>query len=230
MKEVVKELKILGTKERAEAAKWFFKTGKGEYGYGDLFFGVTVPEQRKIAKKYKDISLEEVKKLLYHKVHECRLTGLLILVHKYKDGKEKDEIVSFYLDNLKQVNNWDLVDSTAPYILGDYLLGKDKKVLYRLASSKNLWERRVSIVTTLGFVNNNELEDALKLSKILLKDKHDLIHKAVGWVLREVGKKDVKKLEEFLKTNYDEIPRTTLRYAIERFEETKRKKYLKKKF
>ena len=230
MKEVVKELKSLGTEKRAQAAKWFFKTGKGEYGYGDLFFGVSVPDQRKVAKKYKEISLKEVKQLLYHKVHECRLTGLLILVNKYKEGKDKEKIVEFYLENLKQANNWDLVDSSAPYILGDYLLDKDKKVLYELADSKNLWEKRVSIVATLGFVNKSELEDALTLSKILLKDKHDLIHKAVGWVLREVGKKDIKKLEQFLKRNYDEIPRTTLRYSIERFEETIRKKYLKKEF
>ncbi|MFZ2522573.1 MAG: DNA alkylation repair protein [Minisyncoccia bacterium] len=234
---VIKDLKKLATKKKAKASAWFFKTGKGQYGYGDIFFGVTVPEQRRVAKKYEDLPLPEIQKLLKSKVHECRLTALLILVEQYKKTSqdEKNKIVKFYLKNTKGVNNWDLVDSSSPYILGDYLLKSylearlpSREVLYRLAKSKNLWERRIAIVSTIALIRVGQFEDTLKISEILLSDKHDLIHKAVGWMLREVGKKSQPTLEKFLKKNIKLLPRTTLRYATERFSEKKRRRYLKK--
>ena len=227
MEGIKQDLKQLGTPERARASLWFFKTGKGEYGEGDVFLGVTVPEQRKVAKKYKDLSLNNLQILLNSKTHEHRLTALFILVGQYKRSKDKKNIVDFYLKNTKNVNNWDLVDSSAHYILGDYLLNKDKYILYKLAKSDNLWEKRISVISTFAFIRNNQFDDSLKISEILLHDKHDLIHKAVGWMLREIGKKDQEVEEEFLRKHYKEMPRTMLRYAIEKFEENKRKYYLK---
>ncbi len=233
---VIKDLKKIATKKKAEASAWFFKTGKGEYGHGDIFLGVTVPEQRSLARKYSDLPLLEIKKLLESKYHECRLTALLILVNKYEkvDEDEKQKIVKFYLSHTKNVNNWDLVDSSAPYILGDYLLSShleaelpSRRILYKLAKSKNLWERRIAIISTMAFIKVGQFDDTLKISEILLSDKHDLIHKAVGWMLREVGKKSQHALEKFLKKHKKLLPRTTLRYAIERFPEKLRKDYLK---
>lgn len=232
---VVKELKNIASPKKAKASSWFFKTGKGEYGEGDIFYGVTVPEQRQIAKKYKNLPIDEIQKLLNDKVHECRLTGLFILVNQYEKGgnkkleKKREEVAKFYLKNSKKVNNWDLVDSSASYILGDYLLDKKREILYKLAKSKNLWERRIAIISTAKFISKNQFEDTLKISKILLKDSHDLIHKAVGWMLREVGKKSEKTLVSFLNKYAKVMPRTALRYAIERFPEKKRKYYLNKK-
>lgn len=222
------ELKVHGSNRRAESSAWFFKTGKGQYGYGDVFFGVTVPEQRAVAKRYLNLPLSEIQKLLNDKVHECRLTGLFILVDQYKksDSKGKERIYKFYLKNSKKINNWDLVDSSAPYITGDYLLSKKRDILYKLAKSSNLWEKRISIISTLAFINKSQFVDTLEISKVLLKDKHDLIHKAVGWMLREVGKKSEKSLRSFLEKNIKIMPRTTLRYAIEKYSEAKRKKYL----
>lgn len=227
MKKLKKELKQYSNPEKAKVLRGFFKTGKGEYGEGDIFLGLTVPQQRVIAKSASDrILLDGIKKLLNSKIHDERMVGLLILVDKYKKG-DKKIIYEFYLSNTQRINNWDLVDLSAPKIIGNYLLKKkDRKILYKLAKSKNLWERRISIVSTFAFIREGEFVDTLKISKILLKDKHDLIHKAVGWMLREVGKRDRNILEKFLKENYNELSRTTLRYAIEKFEKKERKKWL----
>lgn len=223
------ELKKCANPEKAKILSGFFKTGKGHYGEGDLFLGIPVPEQRKIAKKYSDITLKELHGLLSSPIHEHRLVALLILIIKYRksDGKGKQEIFGFYLEHTKYINNWDLVDLSAGYILGEYLGDKDRSTLYKLAKSDNLWERRIAVMSTFAFIRNNRFEDTLRISEMLLNDPHDLIHKAVGWMLREIGKRDMKTEEEFLKKHYQKIPRTMLRYAIERFEEGKRISYLK---
>lgn len=230
LNQIKEDLQKSGNPEKAEILSRFFKTGKGEYGEGDIFLGITVPDQRKVAKQYIDLSLENIQKLLSSKIHEHRLTSLLILVEKYQKANEinKKKIVDFYLKNTKNINNWDLVDLTSAKILGDYLFERDKSILYKLAKSDNLWERRISIIATFHFIRNNEFEDTLKISEILLNDYHDLIHKAVGWMLREVGKKNQDVEESFLKKYYKKMPRTMLRYAIERFDEKKRKFYLRK--
>ena len=224
-----KDIKKTANKKRAKVLQRFFKTGKGEYGEGDLFLGITVPQTRKIAKKYIDLDILSIESLLNSKIHEERLLALLILVENYKKSNDerKYQILDFYLKNTMKINNWDLVDLTADKILGDYLIDKPKDILYSLANSQNLWEKRIAIISTLHFIKNNQFEDSLNISKILLKDTHDLINKAVGWMLREIGKRDLKILEKFLKQNYQEMPRTTLRYAIEKFPEEKRKLYLK---
>ena len=225
---LLKELQELANEEQSIILQRFFKTGKGEYGEGDIFLGIKVPVQRQVAKKYTGLSLPKIQELLKSKVHEHRLTGLIILSNKYKESKEEDKanIFDFYLKNTKNINNWDLVDVTAPNIVGHFLFDKKKNVLYDLARSNDLWERRIAIVSTFNFIRQEEFEDTLALSEILLEDKHDLSHKAVGWMLREVGKKDEAVLEEFLKQHYKVMPRTMLRYAIERFDEDKRKMYL----
>ncbi len=222
------ELQKLKNPEKAKVYLRFFKTGKGEYGEGDTFLGVTVPEQRKIAKKYINLSFEELQELLSSNIHEYRSGSLFILIDKYRKSDEtrKKEIFDFYLKNTTNINNWDLVDISAPHIIGDYLLNKNRKILYKLANSKNLWEKRISIISTFAFIRNNEFEDTLNISKILLNDNHDLIHKAVGWMLREVGKKDQKIEENFLEKYHKTMPRTMLRYSIEKFDENKRKYYL----
>jgi len=228
LNQIKQELLNLQNPEKAKIHQRFFKTGKGEYGEGDKFLGITVPEQRKIAKEYPNLNLKEIQQLLSSNIHEHRLTSLFILINKYKDTKNKEEIFNFYLKNTKNINNWDLVDTSAGAILGDYLFEKDKSLLYKLAKSDNLWERRIAIIATFRFIKNNKFEDTIKISEILLNDKHDLIHKAVGWMLREIGKRDQKTEEDFLKKYYKKMPRTMLRYAIERFEENKRKFYLTK--
>ena len=229
--EIKKELQKLSNPKQAELLQRFFKTGRGEYGEGDIFLGIKVPEQRKVAKRHPNLSLREIQELLLSKVHEHRLTSLFILIDKYKksDEKGKKEIFNFYLKNTRNINNWDLIDLSAPKIVGNYLLDKPRKILYKLAKSKNLWERRISILSTAAFIVNEEYRDTLKISGILLNDKHDLIHKGVGWMLREVGKRvSQEKEEEFLKKHYKKMPRTMLRYAIERFSESKRKVYMRK--
>lgn len=228
LKQLQKELHRLSNPLKAKILQRFFKTGKGEYGEGDIFLGITVPEQRRIAVKYRDLRLESLQKLLQSKIHEERLVALLILVEQYKktDAENKKQIFDFYLQNTKYINNWDLVDLSAEKIMGDFLLGKDKSIIYRLVKSKNIWERRIAIMTTFQFIKNNQLEHTLRVCKILLKDKHDLIQKAAGWMLREIGKRDQKAEEEFLKKYYKTMPRTMLRYAIERFDERKRRIYL----
>ena len=222
------EKELQGKKDpiRAKILSRFFKTGKGEYGEGDIFLGIVVPIQRAIAKKYKDVSLKEIQKLLDSKIHEYRLTGLLVLVEKYKEDKEL--VYNFYIKNFRNINNWDLVDLTAPKIMGDFLKDKKKDILYSLAISDDLWERRISIIVTFAFIKDNDFKDALKISKILLNDKHDLIHKAVGWMLREIGKRDKEVETEFLDKHYRFMPRTMLRYSIEKFNPREKEFYMKK--
>lgn len=226
--DLINELKAVSKPERAEAGARYFKTNKGQYGYGDVFLGVTVPDQRVLAKKYSDLSRTELKKLLHHKVHECRLTALFILVGQYKkaDDAGQKQIARFYLSNKQGVNNWDLVDSSASYILGNYLLDKPKGLLNKLARSKNIWHRRIAIMSTQAFIANNKFGDTLKIAKILLKDEHDLIHKATGWMLREVGKRSPETERKFLDKHAGEMPRTMLRYAIEKLRPAEKAKYL----
>jgi len=225
-----KELKSLINPKQIKISQRFFKTGPGEYGEGDIFLGIKVPLQREVANKYIHLSFDNIENLLKSKIHEYRLIGLLILISKYKRAKEKEKkkIFNFYLKNYQGINNWDLVDISAPYIVGDYLLNKNKDILYKLARSKNLWKKRIAILSTFTFIKNNKFNDVLKISKLLLNDNHDLIHKAVGWMLRELGKRNLKIEEEFLKKYIKKMPRTMLRYAIEKFEEKKRKSYLAK--
>jgi len=225
------DLRKIADLEKAKLLQRYFKTGKGEYAEGDVFLGISVPEVRKVGMKHKSITLKETEKLLKSKIHEERFIALEILVMKFDSGneKEKKEIYDFYLKNTKSINNWDLVDTSALYIIGKYLIGKKREVLYKLAKSKNLWERRISIISTAAFIVNKDFDDTFKISKILLTDKEDLIHKAVGWMLREVGKRDLKAEETFLNKYYTNMPRTMLRYAIEKFPEAKRKDYLKGK-
>ncbi|MFA6364775.1 MAG: DNA alkylation repair protein [Candidatus Paceibacterota bacterium] len=229
--QVERELKRHGTKVKAKASAWFFKTEKGQYGYGDVFIGVTVPEQRKIAKGYKELPLSEIKELLESKFHECRLTALLILTSQFisANTRTRERIVKFYLANIKRVNNWDLVDSSAPYILGEHLLNKKRDILYTLVKSKNIWERRIAMLSTFAFIRNNEFADTFSIAEHLLSDTHDLIHKATGWMLREVGKRSHSALIMFLKIHVSQIPRTALRYAIERLSKNERKIFLGKK-
>ena len=231
------DLKSLANKEKAILLQRFFKTGKGEYGEGDIFLGIIVPKQRKVAKKYINLSLNDLQVLLNSKIHEERLISLFILVDKYKKAekenneKQKQEIFNFYIKNAKNINNWDLVDLSAPNIVGNYLLKKDdkeKQILYKLAKSDNLWEKRISILATFMFIKNNQFQDSINLAEILLKDKHDLIHKAVGWMLRELGKRNEKLLINFLNKHKKEMPRTMLRYSIEKFSNEKRKFFMQR--
>ncbi len=224
------DLKALATKQKAEASAWFFKTGKGQYGEGDKFLGVTVPEQRKVARKYRELPLAEVKKLLASPWHEHRLVALFILVDQFENGDEKmrKSIYNLYLKNTRYVNNWDLVDSSAYKIVGEYMFTHSRKQLYTLARSKDLWKQRIAIIATARFIQDNQYDDTLKISKILLHHEHDLIHRAVGWMLREVGKRDQKVEEEFLGKYYKVMPRTMLRYAIEKFSKSKKSYYMKK--
>ncbi|MDD5290449.1 MAG: DNA alkylation repair protein [Patescibacteria group bacterium] len=288
---VSQKLKKLANPKKAKNLARFFKTGKGEYGAGDIFLGIMVPEQRKVVKKFRDLPLPEIQKLLNSKFHEERLVGVLILVEQYqsailpfrrggapstrgrgvviknnnhpgptlrrttppsKGGDRKEEICKFYLKNSRRINNWDLVDLSAPKIVGAYLLNLEpvrrqnkslsagaskgllrsaggktrRKILYQLVKSKNIWERRIAVLATFEFIRNYQFEDSLKLAKILLNDNHDLIHKAVGWMLREIGKRDEKVLRQFLDKYAPKMPRTMLRYSIERLSEKQRQYYL----
>lgn len=223
-----KDLQRLKNPSKIKIYSNFFKTGKGQYGEGDKFLGITVPQQRVVAQKYAGLGLLDIKKLLASPIHEHRLTASLILVEQYQNSVDKRRIYNFYIKNAKGINNWDLVDLTAPKIAGDYLLKRDKSILYKLVKSKNLWERRIAILATFEFIKNNRFNDSLKMAEILLKDEHDLIHKAVGWMLREIGKRDQAVEEKFLKKHYLKMPRTMLRYAIERFSDAKRKYYMKR--
>jgi len=230
LKQLQKQLKQLGNLTQAETLQHFFKTAPNQYGAGDIFLGITVPQQRIIAQQYIQLNLIDIKKLLYNKIHEYRFTALLILISQYQQGNKdiKKKIYNFYLKHSYQVNNWDLVDLSAPKIIGDYLLNKNKSILFHLARSKNLWQKRIAIIATHEFIKNNKFTDTLKISQLLLKDQHDLIHKAVGWMLREIGKRNQQLLEKFLNGNIHQLPRTTLRYAIEKFPNKKRLSYLKK--
>ncbi len=228
-----RELKSKANSKRAKGSQRFFKTGKGEYGEGDVFLGISSSVMRPIAKRFKDLGFKEISELLKSKIHEERQTALLILVHQFQGAMTRHsapagyKIFNFYLKNIKYVNNWDLVDGSAPKIVGDYLLDKNRAILYKLAKSKNIWERRIAVLATYAFIKKNQFLEILKISEMLLNDKQDLIHKAVGWMLREVGKRSQKTLEKFLKTHYRKMPRTMLRYAIERLTSGKRRGYLK---
>lgn len=229
-----RELKTLGSLDKAKILQYFFKTKPGQYGAGDVFLGVTVPLVRQVAKKYSNLKLSEVSLLLKSKFHEFRLTALLILVSKYEkatDLKTKKEIVDFYLNHSFWINNWDLVDLSVYKILGNYLLTSEDKddILNRLASSSYLWERRMAIVSTYAFIKSGRYQETFLISKKLMKDDHDLIHKAIGWMLREVGKRISKeKLENFLIKNISGMPRVSLRYALEHFSQKDRQYFLKK--
>ncbi len=229
LQELDKELKEHSNPEKAKILQKFFKTGPGEYGEGDIFLGLTSAENKEIAKKFKKLETEEIQELLNSEIHEKRVIALRILVEQYKKAKpeEKNKIFEFYLKNAKQINNWDLVDLSASNIIGTHLLKQDKKILYQLANSENLWEKRIAIISTFTFIRNNKFQDTIKISEILLNDKHDLIHKAVGWMLREIGKRNEPTLTNFLNKHYKNMPRTMLRYSIEKFSEEKRQAYLK---
>lgn len=207
----------------------YFKTGKGEYGEGDKFLGLNAGQQRKIAKEFWGMALPELKPYLNSGIHEERLVALFILVEKFAkaDEKGKKEIFDFYLENTQGINNWDLIDLSAPKIIGQFLLEKDKSILYRLAKSQSIWEKRIAIMATLAFIKEKEFKDTFAIAELLLNDKHDLIHKAVGWMLREIGNRDLKAEERFLKKHCKKMPRTMLRYSIEKFPEKKRLACLK---
>lgn len=226
--ELKKELELKKDFKKAKILAKFFKTGPGEYGEGDLFLGITVPEIRKMVKKYNNLKNKDVLRLLASKFHEERLLSLLIMVDKSQEEKNREEVYNLYLENTRYINNWDLVDLSVYKIVGVHLIDKPKEILYKLARSKSLWERRISIISTFYFIKNNKFEETIKLAEILLKDDHDLIHKAVGWMLREIGKRDVKTEKLFLDKYYKTMPRTMLRYAIEKFPEKERKYYLRK--
>ena len=215
--------------EKAKVLQRFFKTGPGEYGEGDVFIGIVVPEQRKTAKKFNDAGLKEIEKLLHDAIHECRLTALMILCDKFKSAEpdEQERIFKLYIKNYKYINNWDLVDLSAPAISGGYFLRRDRSFLYELVKSDNLWKQRIAVLSTYTFIKNNEYTEILKIAEMLLNHKHDLIHKAVGWMLREAGKRDLNILLSFLKKHYKNMPRTMLRYAIEKLDENTRQNYLK---
>jgi len=227
---ILKDLRSEKNDFQAKILSRFFKTGKGQYGEGDIFWGIRVPVLRNISKKFKEASLKDIQELLNSKVHEHRMAGMFILIERYKKAENKKEIFDFYLKNTKNINNWDLVDLTAPNIIGDFLLKnkKERKILYSLVKSKNLWERRIAILSTFTLLRNKDYKDVLKISEILLKDEHDLIHKAVGWMLRELGKRDKEVEIEFLEKYYKLMPRTMLRYSIEKFSNKERERYMKK--
>ncbi len=226
------ELAALADPDRARSSAGFFKTGQGQYGEGDRFIGISVPDLRRVARRYQHLSFDEIAKLLASRIHEHRFTALETLVAQYDAGgaASKQAIVDFYLQNTPNVNNWDLVDTSAPYILGKHLLSQPRGVLDKLAKSKNVWERRIAIVATLALIRNGEIEDTFRIAARLLGDPHDLIHKAVGWMLRETGKRSTVALLEFLKEHHAHMPRTALRYAIERFPATQRKRILAGRF
>jgi len=224
---ITKQLKALGKKTAAEHAQRFFKTGPGQYGEDDIFLGITVPVLRKRAKEHSSIALDDAVELLQSPLHEIRFLALLIMVLQYELGENRNAIYRAYLANTHRINNWDLVDGSAEHIVGAHLFEKDRKPLYILAKSKSLWERRIAIIATFYFIRQNDFDDTLAIADLLLNDPEDLMHKAVGWMLREVGKRDLAAEESFLLARYPQMPRTLLRYAIERFPEPRRQSYLK---
>lgn len=223
------KLRSLGSPERAEMSKRYFKTGPGQYGEGDIFYGSSAAELRGLAKQYQALAEAQLLKLLRSPFHEERAVALLILVRRFAkaDAAERKHIYDLYLAHTAFINNWDLVDVSAPHVVGAYLFDKSRKPLYRLARSRSLWERRISIVATAYFIRQHDFGDTLAIAERLLTDKEDLMHKAVGWMLREVGKRDGDAARRFLVAHYPRLPRTTLRYAIERFPEAERQAYLK---
>jgi 3-methyladenine DNA glycosylase AlkD len=228
VKEIRSRLHKLGDRQKAQFLQGFFKTGPGGYGKGDIFLGIRVPELRKLSSIYKKLTAREALPMLRSPIHEERLLALLLLIRAFSKGDDpvRKQIYRIYLDNTQSINNWDLVDISAPHIVGAFLIDKSKKPLYQLAKSNNLWERRIAIMATFHFIRDHQFSEALRISKILLLDKEDLIHKAVGWMLREIGKRDMECEELFLKEHYKQMPRTMLRYAIEKFPPSKRRMYL----
>lgn len=232
LQKIKQDLHSRRNSEKAIQLQRFFKTGKGEYGEGDIFIGVIMPEIRKVAKNYfREIGVKQIEELLQSKLHEERMLALVMLTEKYKRSK-KDKLMrriifETYLKNTHKINNWDLVDVTCQHIVGDFCLKDGTEILKFLARSKNLWERRIAMVASGRFIKENKLGETLAIAEMLLNDEHDLMHKAVGWMLREVGKKNEEVLEIFLKPRYNKMPRTMLRYAIEKFPEDERKKWLR---
>jgi 3-methyladenine DNA glycosylase AlkD len=218
----------LGSARRAKASQWFFKTGPGQYGEGDRFLGITVPVLRKLAREHEALSLRGVSTLLKSRWHEERLLALLILTRQYAraDARARDAIYECYIINRARINNWDLVDCSAPQIVGAHLQSGGRRFVRELAKSSSLWDRRIAVLATFWFIKAGDFRDALAIARMLLADREDLIHKAVGWMLREVGKRDQNVLEAFLQANAGKMPRTALRYAIERFPEPLRRRYL----
>ncbi len=226
--QINKRIAKLSDSQRAKKMQKYFKTGEGQYGEGDIFLGISTPELRDLAKEYQEITLMDASTLLKSDIHENRVLVLFILILKFNksDRAQKKQIYELYLKNTDYINNWDLVDLSAYHIVGSFLFNQDKDMLYFLAKSKNLWERRISIISTFYFIKKGTLSETLKIAEILLNDKEDLIHKAVGWMLRELGKKDITAEENFLRKHYHNMPRTMLRYSIEKFSDSKRLKYL----
>ena len=227
--EVIERLQAMGSPERARISQGFFKTGPGEYGAGDVFAGLTVPDLRELAKDVQPLPLSEVVRLLHSPIHEARFLALLILVQAYQKGDDtlREKIYTLYLNNTRHINNWDLVDASAEHVVGAHLNGRDRSPLIALSESKLLWERRISILATFHFIKRGESAETLRIAERLLRDPEDLMHKAVGWMLREVGKRDLAAEEAFLKRHCRTMPRTMLRYAIERFPEDVRQRYLR---
>ncbi|MDZ4181331.1 MAG: DNA alkylation repair protein [Candidatus Cloacimonadaceae bacterium] len=227
----LQEMLISANPAKVPGAMGFFKTAKGEYGEGDLFWGLTVPQQRTISKKYyKLLTLDDLGELIRHEVHEVRLTTLMMMVTRYQkcpDDLCKEGVARLYLDNLDFVNNWDLVDSSAHHILGDWFFSRYREQLFALARSGHLWRQRVAVIATFGFIRRGDFGTTFELAKLLMDHKHDLIHKALGWMLREIGNLDYNAEYRFLAQHYSEMPRTMLRYAIEKFDEKTRQDFLK---
>lgn len=224
-----KELQQKQSIEKAKILQRFFKTGPGEYGEGDVFLGITIPELRKLAKAYILLDFPDLTRLLQSPIHEERMLSLLILMQKYhKNADSQTTCYQFYVDHKTYINNWDLVDVSAPHIIGHYLFDRDASILLRFAKSRHLWTKRIAIVSTFHFIREHKFDNTLKIAEFLLHDQHDLIHKAVGWMLREIGKRDILIEKQFLDQYYTVMPRTMLRYAIEKFDEKERKFYLNK--
>ena len=218
-KTITNKLQALSNAEKREIFPRFFKAGKGEYGEGDRFLGVTVPNIRAIAKLHKDISIEEIRELLQSEWHEVRLCALIIMVEKSKKKDEalRKELFNLYLSQTERINNWDLVDLSCRFIIGEYLLDKSRDILYQLAQSPLLWDNRIAIVSTYAFIRKGQLEDTYALSDLMMQHPHDLMHKAIGWMLREAGKRDSERLYDYVMSHRADMPRTMLRYAIEKF-------------
>jgi 3-methyladenine DNA glycosylase AlkD len=225
-----RELVSSADEAQARVLQRFFKTNKGEYGEGDIFLGIKTPVVRNVARRYITLELDEIGQLLESRIHEERACALALLVKKFEQGDEDErkKVYDFYLQSRKYINNWDLVDLSAPHIVGRYLLDKDRSVLYRLAHSEVLWDRRIAMLSAFTFIRDHDYADALLMAETLLCDEHDLMHKAVGWMLREIGKRDRETEEAFLNKHYRVMPRTMLRYAIEKFDEPKRRRYMEK--
>jgi len=230
--DLLRDLEAAADQRKAANLAWFFKTGKGEYGEGDIFLGITVPKSRKIALRYTHLPLKDIAKLLASPIHEHRFAALEILVAQYEKGQEdrREEIFHFYLQNTHRTNNWDLVDTSAPYIVGEHLrrrpIATRRAILDKLATSPMLWERRIAIVATLGLIRHGDLKDTFRIARKLFKEKEPLIHKATGWLLREAGKVSRAELIAFLERHSEEMSRTTLRYSIERFAPQERRQWL----